>query len=114
MRRSVKKKYSRKKLQNTNNRSCKIRKYTGCCPHMSVNSNGQYAATATKHILKYNGKKYSLMTCCQMCGDNMNSLAKKNPKMFSKIYIDHIDKKGNIHVKHKDTRKIVQILKLIK
>lgn len=100
--------------KNRKNRSCKSRKFTACCPHMSPDSSGKYASTATKHVLKYRGNKYRLMTCCQMCGDSMNSLAKSNPNKFFKLYIDHIDKKGNIHAKNRATGKIVQILRLIK
>ena len=109
----IKKRHSKKTLKNTKNRSCKSRKFTSCCPHMGPDVNGKYATTAIKHVLKYKGKKYRLMTCCQMCGDDMNNLSKKNPKAFAKIYIDHIDKKGNIHAKNRVTGKIVQILKLI-
>ena len=114
MKRTVKKRNIKNRLKNTKNRSCKSRKFTACCPHMSPDNNGRYASTATKHHLKYKGNKYILMTCCQMCGDNMNSLAKENPNKFAKLYIGHIDKKGNIHAKNRHTGKVVQILKLLK
>lgn len=111
---SVKKRSSKnKKLQNTRNKSCKSRKFTACCPHMPPNEDGKYATTATKHVLKYKGNNYKLMTCCQMCGEKMNSLANKNPKQFAKLYIHHIDKMGNIHAKNRHTKKVVQILRLI-
>ncbi len=104
----------KKRLVNTKNRSCKSRKFTACCPHMVPDNNGRYAKTAIKHVLKYNGRQYRLMTCCQMCGDAMNSLAKKDAKQFAKLYIHHIDKRGNIHAKNRHTGKVVQILRLIK
>tara|TARA_B100000282_G_C31610501_1_gene434461 strand:- start:389 stop:736 length:348 start_codon:yes stop_codon:yes gene_type:complete len=114
MGKTVKKRQSHKKhLRNTKNKLCKTRKFTACCPHMTPDNNGRYATTATKHVLKYNRNKYRLMTCCQMCGDAMNSLARENPKKFAKLYIDHIDKKGNIHAKNRHTGKVVQILRLI-
>ena len=115
MAKTVKKLHRNKmRARNTRNRSCKSRKYTACCPHMTPDTNGRYASTATKHRLKYNGKKYKLMTCCQMCGDAMNSLANENPNKFAKLYIHHIDKKGNIHAKNRHTGKIVQILRQVK
>ena len=54
------------------------------------------------------------MTCCQMCGDAMNNLAKQNPKQFAKLYIHKKDEKGNIHAKNRHTKVVVQKLKLIK
>ena len=103
-----------KSLKNIKNRSCKSRKFTACCPHMPPDNNGRYASTATKHSLKYKGKQYKLMTCCQMCGDAMNSLARENPKKFLKLFIHHIDSQGNIHAKNRHTGKVVQILRLVK
>ena len=115
MAKTVKKLHRKKKgARNTRNRSCKSRKYTACCPHMQPDSNGRYSSTGTKHILKYNGKKYKLMTCCHTCGDSMNSLARENPNKFAKLYIHHIDKKGNIHAKNRHTGKVVQILRQVK
>lgn len=115
MGKSVKNRQSHKKrLRNTKNKSCKTRKFTACCPHMTLDNNGRYATTATKHTLKYKSKEYRLMTCCHMCGDAMNSLARENPKKFAKLYIHHIDKKGNIHAKNRHTGKVVQILRLMK
>lgn len=112
--RNVKKRSVKKHSQNTNNRSCKSRKFTACCPHMPPDTNGRYASTATKHVLKYKGNKYTLMTCCKMCGDNMNTLARQNPKKFAKLYIHHIDNIGNIHAKNRHTGKLVQILRILK
>ena len=81
---------------------------------MAPDDKGRYAATGTKHVLKYKGKSYRLMTCCKMCGDSMNDIAKRNPAKFAKLYIDSIDAKGNIHAKNRHTGKVVQIMRLIK
>ena len=103
-----------KTLRNKKNKSCKSRHFTACCPHMPPDEKGRYAATGTKHVLKYKGKNYRLMTCCPMCGEAMGDLAKKNPSKFAKLYIDSIDAKGNIHAKNRHTGKVVQIMRLIK
>lgn len=113
MKRTIKKKQSKKQLRNTKNKSCKSRKFTACCPHMPPDKDGKYMTTATKHILEYKDKKYNLMTCCPMCGDTMNRLAKRNPKKFAKLYIDKIDNRGNIRAKNRHTGKVVQILNLV-
>ena len=104
----------RKTLRNMKNKSCKSKHFTACCPHMAPDDKGRYAATGTKHVLKYKGKNYRLMTCCKMCGDSMNDIAKRNPSKFAKLYINSIDAKGNIHAKNRHTGKIVQIMRLIK
>mgnify|MGYP001166346233 CR=1 FL=1 len=114
MPRTVKKQRSKHRLRNTRNKSCKSRNNTACCPHMIPDSKGRYASTATKHILKYGGKHYKLLTCCKMCGDTMNILAKETPNEFSKIYISRIDNRGNIHAKNRHTGKVVQILRVLK
>lgn len=103
-----------KTRKNTKNKSCRSKRFTQCCPNMSPDHLGRYAATATKHILRYKNKDYNLMTCCKMCGDSMKLLAKTNPTLFKKTYIKKIDEKGNIYAKNKHTGKIVQIMKIIK
>ena len=106
-------KKNKKILLNSKNKSCKSQKFTACCPHMIPDNEGRYAATGIKHILKYKGNNYKLMTCCQMCGDVMNKISKENPKKFAKLYIKYIDKNGNIHAKNRHTNEVVQILKKI-
>ena len=108
-----KKSTTRKKI-NTNNKSCKSKRFTACCPHMAPDFKGRYAATGTKHTLKYKGKKYKLSTCCKMCGDAMKLMAKSKPGLFKKTYIKKIDNKGNIHAKNRKTQEVVQIMRLIK
>jgi len=102
-----------KGLKNTRNQKCTSKKSTVCCPHMAPDDKGRYAATNEMTPLKYRGKKYELHTCCKMCAESMNKLAKTNPEKFRQTYISRFDK-WNIVAKNKHTRKEVQILKLIK
>ena len=62
-----------------------------CCPHMTPDEKGRYAATTKKtdsvmNELKYRGRVYSLRTCCPMCAEQMNSLSQKDPDAFDRLY----------------------------
>jgi hypothetical protein len=103
-----------RKFRNTKNKSCKKNRMTSCCPHMPPNSEGQYAATSGMKLLHYKGKKYELFTCCPMCAENMNKLAKTNVKKFDKVYKAKIDKNHNLKLSNKATGKFIQIARLHK
>jgi hypothetical protein len=77
-RKNKKTKGGAKTLKNNRGELCTSRKYTACCPHNKP-KNGKYIATNEKNILDFKGKKYEVHTCCNMCADAMNELAKKNP-----------------------------------
>ena len=100
-------------LKNKRNKSCSFKNSTSCCPHMPPDKNGKYSATNEMTPLKYRGKRYELHTCCKMCAEAMNKLAKTDPEKFRQTYISRFDK-FNIVAKNKHTRKEVQILKLMK
>lgn len=101
-----------KKLINTRNKSCKLKKCTTCCPNMKP-INNKYLATNEKSVLHYNNKKYKLHTCCLHCSKEMNLLAKMNPNKFKKMYISK-EKDCCLELKNKYTGKMVQKAKLIK
>lgn len=76
---------------NTRDESCYKNNMTTCCPHMTPDERGRYAATTKKensslNELMYRGNKYSLRTCCPMCAEQMKSLALENPDKFDKLY----------------------------
>ena len=100
----------KKLLINTRNEKCSKNNYTTCCPHNKL-INNKYAATNEKSILNYNNKKYQLHTCCIMCSNAMNDLAKSNPTKFKKLYIKSINKKGDLLLKNMHSKKFVQIAK---
>ena len=93
---------------NTDNKPCTSRNMTSCCPHMPVNNLGRYAATTKMHTLKYKGNKYNLWTCCSQCAKQMQDLANANPRLFKEKYISKLTQTA-LHLKHRDTGKIVQI-----
>ena len=93
-------------LRNTNNKTCKSRKMTSCCPHM-MPVNGKYMATTKKHNLKYKGKTYVIKTCCPACAMSMKTMAKSNPSKFAKTYISKTEKNALI-LKNRHTGKVVQ------
>ena len=83
------------------------KKTTRFCPHMGL-INGKYVKATKNRKLLYKGKKYSLYTCCLPCALGMNALAITNPRKFKKTYIKKEYKNGNLSLKHKDTKKVVQ------
>lgn len=99
-----------KTLKNTKNKRCSGNKFTNCCPHMPVNSKGEYTATTKSkpYILNLDGNKYRFYTCCMACKEAMTKLARENPKKFKSVYVKSI-KGDKIYFKHKDTGKMVQI-----
>jgi thiol-disulfide isomerase/thioredoxin len=97
-----------KKMINTDNKSCESRNMTSCCPYMSLDPLGRYAATSKMHTLKYNGNKYNLWTCCTHCAHLMQMMANVQPNKFKKTFIGKMTP-TSLHLKHKDTGKIVQI-----
>lgn len=102
------------KLINTRNENCSKNGMTTCCPHMAVDEKGRYAATNEKTILKYDGKKYELYTCCKMCSVLMNKISKDTRNKFARLYINGFDDKGNMLLQNQYTKKHVQTAKLIK
>ena len=93
-------------LRNTNNKTCKSRKMTNCCPHM-MPVNGKYMATTKKHNLKYKGKTYVIKTCCPACAMSMKTMAKNHPSKFAKTYISRTEKNALV-LKNRHTGKVVQ------
>ena len=93
-------------LRNTNNKTCKSRKMTSCCPHM-MPVNGKYMATTKKHNLKYKGKTYVIKTCCPACAMSMKTIAKNSPTKFAKTYISRTEKNALV-LKNRHTGKVVQ------
>tara|TARA_Y100000816_G_scaffold274562_1_gene241953 strand:- start:584 stop:1561 length:978 start_codon:yes stop_codon:yes gene_type:complete len=86
--------------------------WTSCCPHMDKDSNGKYRATNEKNIISYDGHKYELWTCCQMCADAMIKTA-KNTSKFKKQFVHHME--GDVLVaKNQHTGEIVQKLQRVK
>lgn len=106
------------KLLNTRNERCSKDNYTVCCPHMTPDENGRYAATTKKadsklNELKYRGEIYSLRTCCPMCAEQMNALSQKDPDAFDRRYkVKH--KKNSMMLTNRHTGKYVQKLVRLK
>ena len=103
-----------KGLINTRNEDCGINGSTGCCPHMGPDEKGRYRATNEKTTLTYDNKKYELHTCCIMCSDAMNALAKSDPAKFKASYVSRYMPNGDMIAKNHHTKKEVQVLKLKK
>lgn len=101
-----KSKRHRRKLRNTNNKSCKSKKMTSCCPHM-IPVKGKYMATTKKHKLRYKGKTYIIKTCCPACAMSMQTMARNNPDKFKKTYVSKIEKKALV-LKNRHTGRVVQ------
>ena len=100
--------------RNTKGIKCGSKNGTTCCPHQNVDEKGRYAATTKAHTLEYRGHKYELWTCCKMCADEMQKLAKNDVKKFDKLYVDTFFDLGKHYqnqliLKNKHTGKIVQI-----
>ena len=79
------------KLINTRNEPCSKGNMSVCCPHMTPDEKGRYAATTKKtdsimNELKYRGRVYSLRTCCPMCAEQMNALSHEDPAAFDRRY----------------------------
>lgn len=100
----------KKSIVNTRNEKCSKNNYTTCCPHNKL-VNSKYAAMNEKSILHYNNKKYELHTCCLMCSNAMNDLAKSKPTKFKKLYIKSINKKGDLLLKNIYSKIFIQIAK---
>tara|TARA_B100000941_G_C28456194_1_gene528067 strand:- start:173 stop:1102 length:930 start_codon:yes stop_codon:yes gene_type:complete len=103
-----------KGLINTRNEDCGINDSTGCCPHMGPDEKGRYSATNEKTTLTYDNKKYELHTCCMMCADAMNALARTDPAKFKASYVSRYMPNGDMVAKNHHTKKEVQVLKLKK
>jgi hypothetical protein len=103
-----------KGLINTRDEDCAINGSTGCCPHMGPDEKGRYRATNEKTALSYDNKKYELHTCCIMCSDAMNALAKSDPAKFKASYVSRYMPNGDMVAKNHHTKKEVQVLKLKK
>ena len=78
-----------KTLKNTKNKRCSGNNFTNCCPHMPVNTKGEYTATTKSrpHILNLDGNKYRFYTCCMACKEAMSNLARENQKKFKSVYV---------------------------
>jgi hypothetical protein len=98
-------------MNNTRDEPCKKNNFTACCPHMPPDDKRRYAATNEKTILKYKGKKYELHTCCLMCSQALNKLA-KNVTKFNKEH-KPIIKDGYLYLANKYTGFHVQKLKQV-
>lgn len=99
-------------LWNTRNEPCSKGNRSVCCPHMTPDEKGRYAATTQKtdtrlNELKYRGRIYSLRTCCSMCAEQMNALSQEDPDAFDRIYkVKH--KNGSMLLANRHTGKYVQ------
>ena len=98
-------------MNNTRDEPCKKNNFTVCCPHMPPDDKRRYVATNEKTILKYKGKKYELHTCCLMCSQALNKLA-KNVTKFDKEH-KPIIKDGHLYLANKYTGFHVQKLKQV-
>ncbi len=107
--RGTRKSTIKKSLKNSSNKKCSESR---CCPHMSL-SNGKYAHGKTSHIIHFKKQKYKFYTCCKECGTQMKKVLKTDPKKFEKIYISGFNKKKNMVLKHRFTKKKVQIAKKV-
>lgn len=102
-------------LINTRDETCNLLEQN-CCPHMKPNKDDKYSATNETSIIKYDGVKYSLKTCCQMCADAMNTLLKDDKITFDKNYKPKIVTKNDkkyLQISNKGTGKTIQLLPLI-
>lgn len=101
------------KIINTRDEKCISKKNTACCPHMAPDSKGRYRATNEMTPLYYRGKTYQLHTCCLMCSQAMNKLAKKNVDKFDKLHKPVIMSDGSLKLANAITGKYVQISKMM-
>jgi NCAIR mutase (PurE)-related protein len=100
------------KLINTRNEKCIASNSTKCCPHMNTDEKGRYHATNEKSILHYKGAKYELHTCCLMCSEEMNKLAKTNIVKFNKLH-KPIKHKNGLLLANGHTGKYVQFVQAV-
>ena len=102
------------KLINTRNEPCSKGNMSVCCPHMTPDKNGRYAATTKKtdtmmNELKYRGRVYSLRTCCPMCAEQMNALSHDDPDAFDRLYkVNPTNNGGVLLLANRHTGKYVQ------
>lgn len=106
-------------LLNTRNEPCSKDKMSVCCPHMTPDKKGRYAATTKKtdtmlNELKYRGQVYSLRTCCPMCAEQMNALSQKDPDAFDRLYQVKQKKGDMLLLANRHTGKYVQKCFLIR
>jgi len=91
-----------------------------CCPHMTPDEKGRYAATTKKtdsimNELKYRGRVYSLRTCCPMCAEQMNALSHDDPDAFDRLYkVNPTNNGGVLLLANRHTGKYVQKCFLIR
>lgn len=108
------KKHKTDKLINTRNEPCSKGNMSVCCPHMTPDEKGRYAATTKKtdsimNELKYRGRVYSLRTCCPMCAEQMNSLSQNDPDAFDRLYkVNPANNGGMLLLANRHTGKYVQ------
>ena len=95
----------------TNNRGqkCHENNMTVCCPHMSINSKGEYMATNEMTPFPYKNKYYELHTCCKQCALQMIDMTESE---FESLY-KPIVKGDHILIHHRDTGEIVQKMKMM-
>lgn len=102
------------KLVNTRGEPCSKNNMSVCCPHMTPDERGRYAATTKKaekrlNELRYRGRTYSLLTCCPMCAEQMNALSKRDPDAFDRLYKVKEEKNGDtLLLANRHTGKYVQ------
>ena len=97
-------------LKNTRGQSCSDNDMTVCCPHMSVNSKGEYMGTNEKTPFLYRGHTYELHTCCKVCAQQMQALGDNE---FDRVH-KPVNMLNYLLVHHKDTKVPIQKMKLIK
>jgi hypothetical protein len=81
---------------------------------MPRDENGLYATTSSRKELKYRGNSYKLHTCCMICSQKMNALARKDPDAFDKKYKVRINKSGSLELSNQHTGEFVQIARRMK
>ena len=101
------------KLINTRDEKCSGDNNILCCPHMKPDEKGRYRATNEKSVLHYKGNKYELHTCCLMCSQEMNKLAKEDIETFDKIHKPIILIDGSLKLANGVTGEYVQVSKAI-
>lgn len=113
-------KHKPEKLFNTRNEPCSKANMSVCCPHMTPDKKGRYAATTKKtdtvmNELKYRGRVYSLRTCCPMCAEQMNALSHEDPDAFDRLHkVKPADNGNMLLLANRHTGKYVQKCFLIR
>jgi|AACY02.17.fsa_nt_gi hypothetical protein len=72
-------------LKNTRGKTCTSKNGQACCPH-AQKKEGRYIATNETNMLKYKGKTWKLMTCCNMCYESMQAEINRDEDTFKKKY----------------------------